>query len=134
MLILHIDRSAVKYHCHLSKVTDIFMEKKILHKGSYYHMSIKTMFCSVCFNFQSWIAATKKTVQNTEISPNFPSGKFCGNSAETVRFHKSFSQNFSIRKLDEVTVFYAVKDELQFGNQSWRKSLWTSKIHFYWNP
>ena len=57
----------------------------------------------------------KFTAQNIEISPNFVVQKFCGNgNAVSAEFRANrpklyaFSQNFHIRKLGEISVFYAV--------------------------
>ena len=63
-------------------------------------------------------SSLSNTVKNTAISPNFLVWKFCGKAQLLHRFGRfarnyarncAFPQNFHIRKLGEITVFYAVR-------------------------
>ena len=64
-------------------------------------------------NTSDTILVTFIWLKNTEISPSFLVWKFCGNAQRLHRFGRfakncAFLQNFYIRKLGEITVFYAV--------------------------
>ena len=64
-------------------------------------------------NTSDTILVTFIWLKNTEISPSFLVWKFCGNAQLLRRFGRfakncAFLQNFYIRKLGEITVFYAV--------------------------
>ena len=64
-------------------------------------------------NTSDTILVTFIWLKNTEISPSFLVWKFCGNAQHLHRFGRfakncAFLQNFCIRKLGEITVFYAV--------------------------
>ena len=49
------------------------------------------------------------TAENTEVSTNYLVRKVCGNSVETVHFHKTvhFHIIFALGKRGKITVFYA---------------------------